>query len=1230
MLQSQIKFLFALIITLYISITLSGCGLFSSSSSNSSKNINIEKIAIAPLLSSLAQGVELQMSATAFYSDGSKSDITDEAQWQSSDTSISTIDNNGILKTLSAGSHTVSATYQELSAQTGLIVSDATLKSLNINPANPSIAKNTNIEMNVIGIFSDGSTQDLSKQVNWTIADTSVLSQLNNNIFQGIEIGKSQLTASVSSVSNSTTIDIKAGTLTAIQLEYNKDLITVGDEIPLQAIGIYAEGYRQNISDQVTWDLSDTSILNIESTSQIASALLSGEVTITAQVGDIQTSETVIVDTQTATLQSLELITSDTPLSVEENSQLRVIGTYSDGTQVDLTDAATWTSDNPEIVGVSNNINYEGEALALQTGSANISVEVDGVTTNAVVTVSSASLQSIEITLQRQTLSAGTSLQLFATGIYSDNSTRDLTKLVTWQSQNSNLLHVSNHSIDRGTITALQAGSTSVTAILGNIQDSADITISDASLVSINIENTGTSIPVGHKSTFQAIGIFSDGRKQDISNSVVWSSSDTAVLSVSNETTTAGEFSALNAGSTTITASYRNINSTINMTVTAITLNKIVIQSAETSMAAGTSLQLVATAFYSDDSSSNVSTLANWSSDNASILSVSNLGNKGFISALSPGETTIRAEYLGIASELSINISDATLTSINISPQNINLINNTYLGLTATGIYSNNTYQDITREVLWASNQADIVFVSNAQSTQGNAYALSTGEAIITATLNNLSANVSINVSDDTIDGITILFDGESTMALGSQKTITAIGNYSSGASQDLSQQATWQSSDTSICTISTAEDNSGVLVGHSAGLCTITASFNGINSTVFFTISEASLQSISISPSSIVIAKGTQQQLTATGTYSDASTQDLTNQVSWQTASTAINISSSGLITGQTVGSATVQANLLTLNDSVDITISAETLQSITISPDTLTINKGADQQLTATGVYTDSSTQDITQAVLWESSDTLIATVSNDQSQAGLVSALSTGNLSITAKMDGVTSSSSITVESNPTAPISLSLSASPFVILNDGNDTSTISVKVLATDSTQTVPDGTKVNLSILNGSATLDKTSIVTNAGEASFSLTSKSKAVITIQATVENTEITNYVSIYSTDNFSEVIGRGVLLSANVINNVVQPGSIFGLAIINYANRSFTLNSFQLGTQSELIYGTATFEELSNNVFQPGNALLRGWETETDRENSFRAFYTLTDTSTATDFVVGVIFNLPENK
>jgi hypothetical protein len=81
--------------------------------------------------------------------------------------------------------------------------------------------------------------------------------------------------------------------------------------------------------------------------------------------------------------------------------------------------------------------------------------------------------------------------------------------------------------------------------------------------------------------------------------------------------------------------------------------------------------------------------------------------------------------------------------------------------------------------------------------------------------------------------------------------------------------------------------------------------------------------------------------------------------------------------------------------------------LSSITINPTTAVVGAGGKQSFTATGIYTDSSSKDITASVTWLSSDSRVATVSR-----GLVTGIAPGSCQLTGSQNGVRGSALVTV--------------------------------------------------------------------------------------------------------------------------------------------------------------------------------------------------------------------------
>ncbi len=169
-------------------------------------------------------------------------------------------------------------------------------------------------------------------------------------------------------------------------------------------------------------------------------------------------------------------------------------------------------------------------------------------------------------------------------------------------------------------------------------------------------------------------------------------------------------------------------------------------------------------------------------------------------------------------------------------------------------------------------------------------------------------------------------------------------------------------------------------------------------------------LSSVEITPETFDGAVGDTQQFTATGTFADDSTDDITSDITWTSSdATLVSVSESGLATALATGSGTLVASydILESNEATFTVTPDATLSDISITPIDPLINIGTEtQQFTATGTYDDASQVDITNLVTWQSSDLSVATIS----ATGLATALDTGWTDISATLDSVISNVSM----------------------------------------------------------------------------------------------------------------------------------------------------------------------------------------------------------------------------
>lgn len=441
-------------------------------------------------------------------------------------------------------------------------------------------------------------------------------------------------------------------------------------------------------------------------------------------------------------------------------------------------------------------------------------------------------------------------------------------------------------------------------------------------------------------------------------------------------------------------------------------LTSIQVTPTNPSIAVGTSQQFTVTGIYSDNSTQDVTASTLWvSSDEAKV----SMSSSGLASAVGVGSAVITARIGGVSNTNTVTVTGAALVSIAVTPTNPSIAKGTSQQFTATGTFSDNSTQDLSSTVTWSSSSSSVATISNATGSQGRAAAVAAGSTTITAASGSIKGTTTLSVTPATLLSIAVTPTNPS-IALGTTQQLTATGTYSDGTTQNLTTTATWSSSNTAVATV----NNTGLATSVATGPAVISAQSGGITGQSNLTVTPATLESIAVSPTNPSIALGTTRQFTATGTYSDGSTQNLTNTVTWSSTTTGVATvsnatGSKGLATSVAVGTTTIAAASGSVSKSTTLTITPATLVSLAVTPASASIVKGGSQQYTATGTYSDASTQNLTSAVTWSSSNTSVATISNASGSNGRATGVNTGSATMTAVSGGVSKTATLTVTSN-----------------------------------------------------------------------------------------------------------------------------------------------------------------------------------------------------------------------
>jgi len=908
-----------------------------------------------------------------------------------------------------------------------------TLQSVEVTPANPQAAAGTTQQFAATAILSDGTHQDVTNQVTWASSSTAVAAIASAAPHQGlasaIRAGSTTISASFEGKTGSTDFTVTAASLVSIDVTPSNPTVARGLSKQFTATGTFTDNSTQDLTAQVTWSSSDSSVASISDSAGskgLAAAGGTGSSTITASKGGVSGSTSLTVTA--AVLTSIEVTPPNPSVAKGLKQQFSATGVFSDNSTQDLSKQASWASSNTAVASISNTSGSQGLASTLAPGTATITATSGSISGTTTLTVTAAALSSLQVTPANPSVAKGLKQQFAATGTFTDGSTQNLTNQVTWASSNTAVATVSNAAGSNGLATTVAAGTTTISASSGSVSGGTILTVTAASLSSIQVTPVNPSVAKGVTEQFAATGTFTDGTTKDLTTQVTWGSSNTGIATISNASGLQGLASTAGTGTTTISAVSGSVSGGTTLTVTAATLSSVKVTPVNPSVAKGLSKQFTATGTYSDGSTKDLTAQVTWASSKTGVATVSNAsGSQGLASTVGAGVTTISAASGGISGSTTLTVTAVALASIQVTPANPSIANGTTQQFTATGIYTDNTSQDLTGTVTWASSDTAVAQVSNASGSQGLAAASAAGGTTISATSGGVSGSTTLTVTAATLVSIQVT-SPSSGVAAGFSLQFTATGVYSDNSTQDITKQVTWVSTNSGAATVSNTSSSNGLAKGVAAGGTTIAAKSGSIQGSKALTVTGATLKSITVTPPGRSLPKGRTLQYAATGTFSDNSSQDLTAQVTWSSTSTTVatisnGVGSQGLATAvATSGTTSIVATSVTsqsgtVTGSATLTATNADLVSLQVSPDTATVAKGVSQQFHAQGTFSDGTSGDATTQVTWSSSAPKVATVSNAAGSQGLASTTGAGTATITAQGtdsagNPVTATSALTV--------------------------------------------------------------------------------------------------------------------------------------------------------------------------------------------------------------------------
>ncbi len=571
--------------------------------------------------------------------------------------------------------------------------------------------------------------------------------------------------------------------------------VPAGQNMQLKLIAIAESGSRRTITDEAAWSVSDATIL--ESLHGEQPGLVHGARAGTATViAEFETLRAESVLTVSAPEFKLYEISPDS-LTLGTSQKFRLHAVYSDGSRIDVSQDAVWSSDKVAVAIMDTDKTEKGFVKGLAKGEFTLKGTVNGQVIGRPVRVTLSQITGLETFNVGAVTCSGTIQNLKAEATFATGAKVDITQSVEWTVDNDEIATVDNVVGTKGKFTAGLGGVVEVTATIDDFTDSISINVTQDTFVSFAITPVGVKIPKGMKRKFNLTGTRANGSTQNISEDAIWTSDNPLIATVSNDGELSGTVEAYELGTIQLSAQYGQDVTVIPVEAIGPAVIELDVRASTSAISCGSTAVVTYQAFgkLSDDSEIEVSQDVVWSVLNTTYATVSNApGTEGKITTLSEGNTEVKAVYevpetgdtLEAKRALTVNAPALTGYTVDL-PMNSIAMGNPLQAVakgsyacTRPGIYI------FTTAVTWSTSNSAISNVSNITGSKGlitTSGSIATNTTItITATKDGLSGTASLTIRPKEVNSVTFQLLSGTIQTGQSVSTLVSI-SFSDGSS---------------------------------------------------------------------------------------------------------------------------------------------------------------------------------------------------------------------------------------------------------------------------------------------------------------------------------------------------------------------------------------------------------------------------------------------------------------
>ncbi len=728
------------------------------------------------------------------------------------------------------------------------------------------VAKGAVVQLKAIATLQSGAKQDVTSLASWSSNAQDTLTFNTKecaSCASALKMGQAKVTASFKGLKGELNLEVVAAKPVSIAItpERLNNGLPVGEQILAEALVQLSDGVIAKAPETIQWSSSDNAVATVESEGSNKAKITAvgiGTASIKASLGETNSNELTL--TVFASSSAPELIIEpnvpDTlPLGRIQNFSAKL--KYAEGNLIDITQRVIWKTNDEQVAKFPADF-QAGQLLASPSNKGQVTVSVKDPLNNLEnqVNVRIADIKMTDLSIEPQSelakaLPSGTKLQLSAIASFADNISRDVTKTVQWSIADNDYLSVDNHFEKKGKLSVNRARLSDETKTAVVVEDSISsnstrvvVDAKFAEVQRIDLSRSTIVLPVGMKEQLQATAVFKDGSTMPITENVFWSSSNGQIASVGSTAPNSGLVHALKEGVTTVQANFAFEGKTYQSPAATITVSPASLQTitikpeAKIELELGSSKRLIAEGFYSDGTTKDITTSVNWSSSKAKAISVVSSGNHA---------GTITAHE--VADSVLINVYEPSTSVFASKPVTSKLRSKVALEINSSQGFTkpvgipellsadlhlvDGKVEPVSEHVVWSSSDTSIAVVSNEPGKKGQVVGLQEGVVQISVSgFDTVSAPVSFSVTAATLQRIEVS-PKVTGISVGETLQFQAMGSYSDGDRQDITNQVTWNVDKQALASISNATGTKGNLEAKSSGLVNVSATLGSVNSDI-------------------------------------------------------------------------------------------------------------------------------------------------------------------------------------------------------------------------------------------------------------------------------------------------------------------------------------------------------------------------------------------------------------